>query len=175
VIRLFHVYYPIRTLILLAGEALIVWTSFLVAAVLVLREDSYLVLNYEYGYLKLFVFTGVVLLCSHWFDLYDTARLNTRGELYFRLLMVPAVLAFVTAGISYIRWHFLAGVWVTAGWCSCPCWSNASMFSGRPNGPNAWCRASARILKSASRLPVGRANWKAQLRAKRSRLTCWKK
>ena len=33
-IRLFHVYYPIRTLILLLGEALIVWTSFLVAAVM---------------------------------------------------------------------------------------------------------------------------------------------
>jgi sugar transferase (PEP-CTERM system associated) len=114
VIRLFHVYYPIRTLILLAGEALIVWTSFLVAAVLVLREDSYLVLNYEYGYLKLFVFTGVVLLCSHWFDLYDTARLNTRGELYFRLLMVPAVLAFVTAGISYIRPNYLLGGGSTA-------------------------------------------------------------
>jgi sugar transferase (PEP-CTERM system associated) len=108
-IRLFHVYYPIRTLILLLGEALIVWTSFLVAAVLTLREDSYLVLNYEGGYIKLFIFTGVVLLCSHWFDLYDTARLNTRGELYFRLLMVPGLLAFLTAGISYIRPGFLLG------------------------------------------------------------------
>ena len=102
-IRLFHVYYPIRTLILLLGEALIVWTSFLVAAWVVLRDDSYLVLNYEGGWYKLFIFTGVVLLCSHWFDLYDTARLNTRGELYFRLLMVPGVLAFVTAAISYFR------------------------------------------------------------------------
>jgi sugar transferase (PEP-CTERM system associated) len=108
-IRLFHVYYPIRTLILLLGEALIVWTSFLVAAVVTLREDSYLVLNYEGGYIKLFIFTAVVLLCSHWFDLYDTARLNTRGELYFRLLMVPGVLAFLTAGISYIRPGFLLG------------------------------------------------------------------
>jgi len=108
-IRLFNVYYPIRTLILLIGEALIVWTSFLLAAVLELREDSYLVLNYEGGYIKLFVVTGVVLLCSHWFDLYDTARLNTRGELYFRLLMVPGLLAFVMAGISYFRPDFLLG------------------------------------------------------------------
>jgi sugar transferase (PEP-CTERM system associated) len=106
-IRLFHVYYPIRTLILLLGEALIVWTSFLVAAWVVLRDDSYLVLNYEGGWYKLFIFTGVVLLCSHWFDLYDTARLNTPGELYFRLLMVPGVLAFVTAAISYFRPNYL--------------------------------------------------------------------
>lgn len=108
-IRLFNVYYPIRTLILLIGEALIVWTSFLLAAIVDLREDSALVLNYEGGYIKLFVFTGVVLLCSHWFDLYDTARLNTKGELYFRLLMVPGLLAFVMAGISYVRPDFLLG------------------------------------------------------------------
>jgi sugar transferase (PEP-CTERM system associated) len=108
-IRLFNVYYPIRTLILLLGEALIVWTSFLLAAVVELREDSYLVLNYEGGYVKLFVVTGVVLLCSHWFDLYDTARLNTKGELYFRLLMVPGLLAFVMAGVSYVRPDFLLG------------------------------------------------------------------
>jgi len=108
-IRLFNVYYPIRTLILLLGEALIIWTSFLLAAVVELREDSYLVLNYEGGYVKLFVVTGVVLLCSHWFDLYDTARLNTKGELYFRLLMVPGLLAFVMAGISYVRPDFLLG------------------------------------------------------------------
>jgi sugar transferase (PEP-CTERM system associated) len=112
VIRLFHVYYPIRTLILLVGEALIVWTSFLLAAVLVLREDSYLALYYEYGWIKLFIFTGVVLLCSHWFDLYDTARLNTKdtkGELYFRLLMVPGLLAFLMAAISYVRPNYLLG------------------------------------------------------------------
>jgi hypothetical protein len=60
----------------------------------VFREDSYIVLNYEHGYRKIFVVTLLVLLCSHWFDLYDTARLNTRGELYFRLLMVPGLLAF---------------------------------------------------------------------------------
>ncbi|MFZ0685070.1 MAG: TIGR03013 family XrtA/PEP-CTERM system glycosyltransferase [Terriglobales bacterium] len=108
-IRLFHVYYPIRTLILLLGEALIVWTSFLVAAVLVLREDSYLVLNYEGGYIKLFIFTAVVLLCSHWFDLYDTSRFSGKGELFFRLFMVLGMLAFVTAGISYFHPAFLIG------------------------------------------------------------------
>ena len=95
-IRLFNVYYPVRTLVLLIGEALIVWTSFLLGAVYTFRQDSYLVLNYEGGYLKILVVTVVVLLCSHWFDLYDTARLTSRGELYFRLLMVPGLLAFLS-------------------------------------------------------------------------------
>ncbi len=108
-IRLFNVYYPVRTLILLIGEALIVWTSFLLGAVYELREDSYLVLNYEGGYLKILAITVLVLLCSHWLDLYDTARLNTKGELYFRLLMVPGVLAFILAGVAYVRPNYLLG------------------------------------------------------------------
>jgi len=108
-IRLFNVYIPVRTLVLLIGEALIVWTSFLLGAVYELREDSYLVLNYEGGYLKIFGVTLLVLLCSHWLDLYDTARLNTKGELYFRLLMVPGVLAFILAGVAYVRPEYLLG------------------------------------------------------------------
>ncbi|MGA3091045.1 MAG: TIGR03013 family XrtA/PEP-CTERM system glycosyltransferase [Terriglobales bacterium] len=108
-IRLFNVYYPVRTLVLLIGEGLIVWTSFLLGAVYELREDSYLVLKYEGGYLKILGVTLLVLLCSHWLDLYDTARLSTKGELYFRLLMVPGVLAFILAGIAYVRPNYLLG------------------------------------------------------------------
>jgi sugar transferase (PEP-CTERM system associated) len=108
-IRLFNVYYPVRTLVLLIGEALIVWTSFLLGAVYEFREDSYIALNYDDGYYKLFGVTVLVLLCSHWLDLYDTARLNTKGELYFRLLMVPGVLAFVLAAVAYIHPNYLLG------------------------------------------------------------------
>jgi sugar transferase (PEP-CTERM system associated) len=108
-IRLFNVYYPIRTLVLLIGEALIIWTSFLLGAVFEFRQDSYLVLNFEGGYYKIFAVTALVLLCSHWLDLYDTARLHTKGELYFRLLLVPGVLAFLLAGVAYIRPEYLLG------------------------------------------------------------------
>ena len=108
-IRLFNVYYPVRTLVLLIGEALIVWTSFLLGAFCMLGQDTYLALNYEGGYFKIFGVTALVLLCSHWLDLYDTARLNTKGELYFRLLMVPGVLAFILAAIAYVRPNYLLG------------------------------------------------------------------
>jgi sugar transferase (PEP-CTERM system associated) len=109
VIRLFNVYYPVRTLVLLIGEALIVWTSFLLGTLYAFREDTYIALNYDHGYEKICAVTLLVLLCSHWFDLYDTARLNTRGELYFRLLMVPGLLAFLLAAISYFRPNYLLG------------------------------------------------------------------
>jgi len=108
-IRLFNVYIPVRTLVLLIGEALIVLASFLLGAWYGLGQDTYLVLYFEDGFYKIFAVTALVLLCSHWLDLYDTARLNTKGELYFRLLMVPGVLAFILAGIAYVRPNYLLG------------------------------------------------------------------
>ncbi|MFZ0796746.1 MAG: hypothetical protein WAM98_03090 [Terriglobales bacterium] len=108
-IRLFNVYYPIRTLVLLIGDALIVWTSFLLGVVYAIGSDSYLVLYVEDGYYKIFGLTILVLLCSHGLDLYDTTRLNTKGELYFRLLMLPGVMAFILAGVAWVRPNYLLG------------------------------------------------------------------
>jgi len=60
-IRIFNVYYPVRTLILLAVEAGIVLSSFLLGTWLRFGEDSSLVLNFEGGYYKIFIFTGLFL------------------------------------------------------------------------------------------------------------------
>ncbi len=108
-IRVFNVYYPLRSLVLLAGEAFIVWTSFVLATLVQSRSDSYLVLNYEGGYLKIFLATAFVLLSSYWFDLYDPSRFAGRGELYFRILLVPALLAFALAVISWWSPQYLLG------------------------------------------------------------------
>jgi sugar transferase (PEP-CTERM system associated) len=102
VIRLFNVYYPVRTLVLLAGEALVIWTSFLLAVWRQSGEDSYLVLNYEYGYYKILAVTAVVMLLSHWFDLYDPAGFNAKWEQIFRLLLVLGLVALAMAGVGSI-------------------------------------------------------------------------
>ncbi len=108
-IRLFNVYYPIRTLVLLGGEALLVWTSFLIAAIVRHPEDSYVMLNYEGGYFKILIATVAVLVFSHLFDLYEPASWNARSELYFRLLLVPGLLALAIAVIAYIFPRVLMG------------------------------------------------------------------
>jgi len=100
-IRLFNVYYPIRTVVLLVGEALLVWSAFLVATIWQHPEDSYVLLNYEYGYLKIVVATAAVLVFSHLFDLYEPAQWNAKGELYFRLLLVPGILALALSVLAY--------------------------------------------------------------------------
>jgi sugar transferase (PEP-CTERM system associated) len=109
VIRLFNVYYPIRTLVLLLGEALVVSTSFLLGIALQHREDLYVALNYEGGYLKILAVTLVVLVFSHWFDLYDPNHFDEKGELYFRVLLVPGILAVMLAAAGYMFPRFLPG------------------------------------------------------------------
>ena len=108
-IRLFNVYYPIRTLVLLGGETLLVWSSLLVATLIRHPEDSYVLLNYEGGYVKILLATVGVLVFSHLFDLYEPALWNARGELYFRLLLVPGILALTTAVIAYVFPRILIG------------------------------------------------------------------
>ena len=62
-IRLFNVYYPVRTLVLLVGEALIVGLSFVLGTLW--DVDSALRLNNELfiegGYLRILALTGIVL------------------------------------------------------------------------------------------------------------------
>lgn len=101
-IRLFNVHYPARTLVLLLGEASIIWASLLLGTMLKYREDSYLVLNFEYGYYKILAITLGVLLLSHWFDLYDPTHFNAKGELYFRLLLVPGLSALALGSVGII-------------------------------------------------------------------------
>ncbi len=108
-IRLFNVHYPVRTLVLMAGEALIVCSSFFLGMVLQHRDDLYVALNYEGGYFKILLVTLLVLFFSYWFDLYDPTRFDEKGELYFRLLLVPGLLAFILAGVSYVFPSLLPG------------------------------------------------------------------
>ena len=81
-IRLFNVYYPTRTIVLLLCEALIVSGCFLLATVLLLGPDTYLVLNYEYGGLKIL---GLTILTSALFlllrSLRAPAHLSALGDL----------------------------------------------------------------------------------------------
>jgi sugar transferase (PEP-CTERM system associated) len=108
-VRLFHVYYPVRTVVLLLGEAVIVYASFVLATLFRFGPDAPLVLNYEGGLVKIVAVTACALLCSHFFDLYDPQRLTSNGETVFRILFVTGSLAFVLAAIGYVFPPFMLG------------------------------------------------------------------
>jgi sugar transferase (PEP-CTERM system associated) len=108
VIRLFKVYYPLRMLVLLAGEALIVWVSFVFGTML-RSQDSWLLLNVDGGYLKILIVTAVVLLFSHWLDLYDSSSLDKNWEQSFRILLVMGFVALVLSAVGFLFPEFLPG------------------------------------------------------------------
>jgi sugar transferase (PEP-CTERM system associated) len=100
-IRLFNVYYPTRTLVLLLCEALIVGGSFILATLYLIGPDSYIALIYENGLIKILAIAVLTLLLSYYFDLYEPQRISGRWEIYFRLLLVLSVLSFALAGIVF--------------------------------------------------------------------------
>ena len=100
-IRLFKVHYPLRTIVLLAGEALIVWLSFVLGTML-RNQDSWLLLNVEGGYFKSLVVTAVVLLFSHWLDLYDSSSLDKSWEQIFRILLVMGFVALALSAVGFL-------------------------------------------------------------------------
>ena len=107
-IRLFKVYYPLRTLVLLAGEALIVCVSFVLGTML-RSQDSWLLLNVEGGYLKILAVTGIVLLLSHWLDLYDASSLDKNWEQGLRILVVMGFVALALSAVGFLFPGFMPG------------------------------------------------------------------
>lgn len=107
-IRVFKVYYPLRTLVLLAGEALIVWVSFVLGTIL-RNQDSWLLLNVEGGYVKILAVTGIILLLSHWLDLYDSSNLDKNWEQSLRILLVMGFVALALAAIGFLFPNFMPG------------------------------------------------------------------
>jgi sugar transferase (PEP-CTERM system associated) len=79
-----------------------VWASLLLGIMLRYREDSYLVLNFDYGYYKIFAITAFVLLLCHWFDLYDLAYSDSRWKVDFRVLFVLGVLSLSLALVGAV-------------------------------------------------------------------------
>jgi sugar transferase (PEP-CTERM system associated) len=101
-IRFFNVYYPTRTVILVVAEAVLVSACFLLATFLVLPQgDAYIVLNYEYGLLKIFGVTALTLILSYYFDLYEPQIVSARKEIYFRILLVLGFDCFILSAILY--------------------------------------------------------------------------
>jgi len=113
VIRLFKVYYPVRTLVLLAVETLIVWLSFMLGTLVWIQQDRLLELNnqlfIEGGFLKLWLVTAIVVMFSHGLDLYDSTSLGAKWDQVFRLLMVLGLVALVLSGVGFAYRRFLPG------------------------------------------------------------------
>lgn len=88
-IRLFHTYFPTRTVVLGISETLLIAFAFVSAMVLSFGlQDANLILQYESGLLKIILVAGIFALCMYYFDLYDALVIANNREATIRLLQV---------------------------------------------------------------------------------------
>lgn len=110
-VRLFHVYYPKRTLVLLGVEIALVLASFLLATALCFgpgQLGSVLFLS-QHGWYKLLAITALAILCFYYFDLYDLHRAIAHREEYYRLFAGLGTLSLLLAIVSSLVPAFMLG------------------------------------------------------------------
>ena len=108
-IRIFNLYVPTRTLVLLGGEATVICSSFALAVFLRFREQSFAILNDRHALWKILAVLILALLCSHYMELYDLRRLTRPTETLSSILMLVGTLSFLLAGLTYLFPQLLFG------------------------------------------------------------------
>jgi len=101
-IRLLHVYYPKRVLVLAVSEALLIVLVLIAAAVVNHGSDTELMLAYEQGYLKIGVAAVICQLCMYYYDVYEPSIINNSRETITRLIQVVGTLCLVQVLLYYI-------------------------------------------------------------------------
>ena len=116
-IKLFHVYFPTRTLLLAASEAFLIVLAFLTAALAWLAGETRFWLNYERGFLKIAIVSIACWLCMYYYDLYDSIVLRSLRETLTRLVQVLGTACVILAlfyyaypGVRMARGTFLTGI-----------------------------------------------------------------
>lgn len=116
-IRLFHVHFSSRTLLLAMSEAALISGSLFLATLARHGRDTELVLLYDRGLLKIAVATLVCMLCMHYYDLYDSLVIGNLREVLARIVqvlgtacVVLAILYFAYPEVQLGRGTFL--IWV---------------------------------------------------------------
>jgi hypothetical protein len=121
-IRLLHAYFPKRTLFLGVSEACLVSLAFLTATVArVGAGGAGYVFNYQHGSLKILVLSFAIVICMHYFDLYDASILSNRREVLIRITQALGTVYSLSVLIYYLyprlelgRGIFVIGLLFTA-------------------------------------------------------------
>ncbi len=122
-IRLFHIYFPSRTLVLVAMETILVMAAFLAASFIRFGADVHLQLLYEHGLRRILTAAVVCMLCMHYYDLYGAFGVRTLSEIVARVVQVLGTACVILAVLYYLypalRLSFgVVALWVTLT-CTC--------------------------------------------------------
>jgi sugar transferase (PEP-CTERM system associated) len=97
VVRIFNVYFPVRSLVATVGDAGLVCSSFLLATVIQFGAASPDILSEHEGLLKILVITVATVVFLSWTDVYESELVLSQVNMTARLLMCIGLLAVVLA------------------------------------------------------------------------------
>lgn len=100
-IRLFHVWFPGRTLLLALTEGLVSAATLLLAIHLWFGSDSDLAMRYDYSPLRIALASGVCVLCLYYYDFYERLVLGSFREVATRLGQVLGTVCIILGVIYY--------------------------------------------------------------------------
>src|SRR5579863_5467856 len=101
-IRLFHVYFPTRTLVLSVSEVCLIVLGFLLVSAARSVDETELWLSYDNGLLKIAVVSTVLMVCMYYYDLYDSTVLGNQRETLARLFQVFGTAFFILALLYFV-------------------------------------------------------------------------
>jgi len=101
-VRLFNVYYPKRTLALVAVEAVLIILALLVPLTVEFGSDTPLVLGYEAGFLRIFVAAAIFMACVYYVDLYSASVLANPRETRARIFACVGAACIILAAVYAI-------------------------------------------------------------------------
>ncbi len=100
-LRVFHIYLPVRTVVLAISECLLIAAAVIAANYLWFGQDAELRLRYEHGLLKAGLVVVVCMLCMYYYDLYDSAAFRSLRDTQTKLIQVLGTTCVILAVLYY--------------------------------------------------------------------------
>lgn len=100
--RLFHVYFPSRILVLAAVDAVLILFALVTAVFVWFGSDAELELLYEEKFLGIAVVAAACILCMYYYDLYDALIVSDQREVLLRLVQAFGTVCVVLALLNLV-------------------------------------------------------------------------
>jgi len=108
-VRVFRVYYPVRTIVLFSGEAVSFCAAFVLAVWLQSTQHFLNALTRQSAVVRISAIAVFALTFSYLLDLYEPQLLKSSRDMYCRLMLVLGVLSFALAGVALLLPKYLPG------------------------------------------------------------------
>lgn len=100
-IQLFNVYFPARTLLLLALDGLLVTFALALSTLAWFEGDAVLAFGSSLDYARILLASAACLLCMHYYDLYDSLVLSSLFEMRARILQALGTVCILLAVVYF--------------------------------------------------------------------------